>query len=325
MRKERTTLIVSAAMTMVMTAMTGMTAFAGDAGWRFEGKNYNGTPKWTYYIDENGTNTYEMGWHWIDDDGDGIGERYSFGGRYIAINGALGTNDKGQYVQNGEILTVNMDEFNKKFHLPAPTSEQIVHDFSHFDAPLESTNYFFIDESLPEQESGLTNIYFSPQHALGAYSRYGGWLAIPVEYPGTKYCDISYVLVAVKALDAPDRVFATYQEAKDDYSAKPYTEEEEARKLYMYRNTTTPDGYYVNQYGLMTKDGKVVIHYSGCIMQSSWGEGRIGGSWVGWMHPFGTQPFAHKTYWEKEVDRKNELTYAFGVCAGLPESESGTY
>lgn len=330
MRKKALTIVAAGAMTMTMSII----AFAGNVGWRYEESDDYGQKRWAYYINESDTDAYRGGWHWIDDNGDGIGERYSFGygngGKYISINGELGTNSKGQYVQNGEVLTVNMDEFNSKFHLPNPTSEQIVHDFSHFDAPLESTNYFFIDESRPEQESGLTNIYFSPQLALGAYCRYGGWLTIPVEYPGTIYDDISYVLVAVKPLDAPDKVFATYQEAKADAAANPYTEEEKARKLYLYRNTTTPDGFYVNQYGLMTKDGKVVVHNSGCTMQSSWGTGRISGSWIGWMHPFGTQPFAHLFYLTDEYiakgyDFKNERTYAFGVCAGLPESESGTY
>lgn len=322
-----------AAMLLALSAAMSTTAFA--AGWEevtIYGRFQDGSNQSWVYSNEAGV--YYRSLQWVDGNGDGIAERYDFSrsredcGTGLAVrrnekwkkwsndsSGEYSFNDDGQLELNGKLLTMEMEKYNQRFSLANPTSEQIVHDLTDFTLPYESTDYFLIDETRPEVESGLTNIYFNPKYAM-YYDRYGGWYAIPVDYPGAvATVDFPYVFVAVKPLDAPDKVFKHYNDAIEDYNARPYTEAEEARKQYIYRNTTTPDGYYVNQYGLMTKDGKVVVHEGYCHMSSSWGTGYIGTHDIGWIHPFGTQPFEH--YIGDGVTPE----YAFGDCVGLPEAE----
>ena len=186
------------------------------------------TSGWRY---QNNDNSYATnGWQWIDGNNDGVAECYYFDANgYMLANT---TTPDGYTVDGNGAWTVNGiiqtkgAQNTQSQNTDAPTSQEIV-DYLWHDTKGRS-NRLVIDGSRPESTSGATNI---------KYNRYGfnnGWVWHPYNVysgSGTLNCALAF--------------------------------NEEG---YLLVNTTTPDGHYVNEYGVLEINGQEITHNEGCRM-----------------------------------------------------------
>ena len=227
MRKKFITLLTAAALSAAMS----VTAFA--AGWQ---QNATG---WWYGTNADNSQWYSNGWQWIDGNNDGTAECYFFDQNgYMAANtttpDGYQVNENGAWVENGAVQTKAVSQTGGNGQVngrQTHTSQEIV---NHLTAQREDKlkNYmqetvYKIDASRPENNNGVSNIRL---YDGKSYLNNGWALEIYADKGGRpSYCFI-----------------ATDPEG------------------YMYVNTTTPDGYYVNEWGQLEIDGQVVKHVQGC-------------------------------------------------------------
>lgn len=216
--------------TMMMAAMMvmamTMTSFA--AGWQ---QNENG---WWYATNDDGTAWYANEWQWIDGNGDGVAESY-----YFDQNGYLLTNTTtpdgytvnadGAWTKDGVVQTQGtVSGAEAEAH---PTSQEILNRLSQYEnGTYDKTPRFTIDTSRPAVSSGVTNIKYTDIMFSDAFS---GWLWH--DFRNNK----GLLDLCAVALDADG---------------------------YLYVNTTTPDGYYVNEYGFLEVNGIEVTHNRNCCL-----------------------------------------------------------
>ncbi|MFR1834201.1 MAG: hypothetical protein ACLSX5_13750 [Lachnospiraceae bacterium] len=221
MKKKWIALALSAA----LTAVNGMTAFAGQ--WETAGAN------WKYKNDDGtySTNT----WQWIDGNNDGVAECYYFDANgYMLVNtttpDGYTVDGNGAWIVNGTVQTQGMGQGqNQNQNTDAPSSQEIV-DYLWHDILERGYHRLVIDTSRPESTSGATNIRYN----LNGIDFRNGWVWHPYNiYSGGSSLDC----------------------------ALAFNEEG-----YLLVNTTTPDGHYVNEYGVMEINGQEVTHNSGCRM-----------------------------------------------------------
>lgn len=96
--------MMTAAVALMMAAAMNMTAFAGEVGWTHDNKG------WWYGTDEIGAQRYNDGWHWLDDNKDGLSECYYFGADgYMLANtttpDGYAVNADGAWTVNGIVQT----------------------------------------------------------------------------------------------------------------------------------------------------------------------------------------------------------------------------
>lgn len=207
---------IALALSVALTAVNGMTAFAGQ--WETAGAD------WKYKNDDGtySTNT----WQWID------GKSYYFGSDSImakntTIDGYT-LNADGQWTVDGVVQTQGMGQHQMQ-NTDAPSSQEIV-DYLWHDMIWNRENRLVIDSSRPESTSGATNIRYN----LNGIDFRNGWVWHPYNvYSGGRSLDCAIA----------------------------FNEEG-----YLLVNTTTPDGHYVNEYGVMEINGQEVTHNSRCRM-----------------------------------------------------------
>ena len=169
-------------------------------------------------------------WQWIDGNGDGVAESYYFGpDGYMYANATTPdgytVNADGAWTVNGVVQTQGTQQ-NQPVNTSAPTSEEIIDYLSN-----DKTGWagsLEIDYSKPESISGATNIH----HVLSGITNC--W------YP---YC---------------------YYRASQSQNSSAYCFIAFDENGYMLVNTTTPDGYYVNEYGMLEINGVPVVHTDTC-------------------------------------------------------------
>ena len=180
---------------------------------------------------QNDDGTYPTNtWQWLDGNGDGVAECYYFDGNgYMLANtttpDGYQVNIDGAWTVNGVVQTQRTQQ-NQPVNTSAPTSEEIM-DYLNNDKT-GWAGALEIDYSKPESTSGATNIH----HVLNGitncwypYSYYGASLS----QNASAYC------------------FLAFNE-----------------NGYLLVNTTTPDGYYVNEYGMLEINGVPVVHTDAC-------------------------------------------------------------
>ena len=219
--------LTAAALTAALTLGSSMTVLA--AGWQ---QNSTG---WWY---QNNDNSYPTnGWQWIDGNNDGTAECYYFDANgYMLVNtttpDGYTVDGNGAWIVNGVVQTQGMGQGQNQSqnqNTDAPSSQEIV-DYLWHDMIWNRENRLVIDSSRPESTSGATNIRYN----LNGIDFRNGWVWHPYNvYSGGSSLDC----------------------------ALAFNEEG-----YLLVNTTTPDGHYVNEYGVMEINGQEVTHRSKCRM-----------------------------------------------------------
>lgn len=185
---------------------------------------------WWYGTNTDNSTWHSNGWQWIDGNGDGVSECYYFDANgYMLANTT--TPDGYQVGADGAWLVNGVVQTQgvqntQMQNTDAPSSEEIINYLWHDTKGRD--NRLIIDHSRPESTSGATNI---------KYNRVGfnnGWIWHPYNVysgSGTLNCALAF--------------------------------NEEG---YLLVNTTTPDGHYVNEYGVLEINGQEVTHTDGCRM-----------------------------------------------------------
>ena len=211
-------------MAVLTTAMVLGSTMTSFAGWQ------SGMNGWWWQNDD-GT-WPSNSWQWLDGNGDGVAECYYFDGNgYMLANtttpDGYQVNADGAWVVNGAIQTQTTQQ-NQPVNSSTPTSEEII-DYLVNDKLDSTLNnpliYFKIDYNKAPAVNGATNIKY------WANSQ-NGW----VWHPYYGYSNMGVYLCAL---------------AFDENG-------------YLLVNTTTPDGYYVNEYGMLEINGIPVVHSSEC-------------------------------------------------------------
>lgn len=209
---------------VIAAAMTVGSAMTSFAGWQSDANGW-------WWQNEDGSYP-SNGWQWIDGNGDGVSESYYFGpDGYMYANATTPdgytVNADGAWIVNGVVQTQGTQQ-NQPVNTSAPTSEEIL-DYLVNDK-LDSTlnnplMYFKIDYNKAPSTNGATNI----RYWTGIQN---GW----VWHPYYGYSSAGVYLCAL---------------AFDENG-------------YLLVNTITPDGYYVNEYGMLEINGIPVVHTSEC-------------------------------------------------------------
>lgn len=207
-------------------AMTMGSAMTSFAGWQSDANGW-------WWQNEDGSYPSNT-WQWIDGNGDGVAECYYFDGNgYMLANtttpDGYQVNVDGAWVVNGAVQTQNNRNGTQTVtNTSAPTSEEIV-DYlvnDKLDSTLNNPSmYFKVDYNKATSTNGSTNI----KYWTGIQN---GW----VWHPYYGYSSTGVYLCAL---------------AFDENG-------------YLLVNTTTPDGYYVNEYGMLEINGIPVVHTSEC-------------------------------------------------------------
>ena len=180
---------------------------------------------------QNDDGTYPTNtWQWLDGNGDGVAECYYFDGNgYMLANtttpDGYQVNIDGAWTVNGVVQTQGTQQ-NQAENTIAPTSEEIMDYLNNDKLGRKST--LEIDYSKPESTNGATNI----RHVLNGITNC--W------YP---YCYYRHS----NGQNISAWCFIAFDE-----------------NGYLLVNTTTPDGYYVNEYGMLEINGVPVVHTDTC-------------------------------------------------------------
>lgn len=166
-------------------------------------------------------------WQWIGGNGDGVAECYYFDGNgYMLANT---TTPDGYQVNADGAWTVNgvVQTQGRQQNQPVNTSAPTSEEIIDYlsNNKLTGRVNLSIDSSKPASTSGATNIKY--RNGIG-----NGWI-----WHG----------------------YYTYANNGSYYCALAFNEEG-----YLLVNTTTPDGYYVNEYGMLEINGIPVVHTSEC-------------------------------------------------------------
>ena len=166
-------------------------------------------------------------WQWIGGNGDGVAECYYFDGNgYMLANT---TTPDGYQVNADGAWTVNgvVQTQGRQQNQPVNTSAPTSEEIIDYlsNNKLTGRVNLSIDSSKPASTSGATNIKY--RNGIG-----NGWI-----WHG----------------------YYTYANNGSYYCALAFNEEG-----YLLVTTTTPDGYYVNEYGMLEINGIPVVHTSEC-------------------------------------------------------------
>lgn len=183
---------------------------------------------WWYGTNADNTTWYSNGWQWIDGNGDGVAECYYFDGNgYIAANTT--TPDGYQVDANGAwtvngVVQTQATGAGQGGAAYTGTAKSAEEILDYLENRDDGKTVFAIDYSKEPVASGATNI-------KNKYGEVNCWEWIPCKYinGATLYCPVAF----------------------DENG-------------YLLVNTTTPDGYYVNEYGILTIDGIEVVHAGEC-------------------------------------------------------------
>lgn len=239
-------------------------------------------------------------WKWLDGNKDGVSECY-----YFDANGYMLTstttpdgytvNADGQWVENGTVKTQGTTTSSSR-----PSAEEI---FAHIyryrlesDSTLLDRLMTLVDTSKPAWDNGVTNIHLSDGIGSRWTNTHGGWY-----YVGYDNIDVHAIAL------------------NDDG--------------YLLADTTTPDGFYVNKYGILEIDGREVAHSEECLYAASstpvadknhvdpnqyrYQDIGIGHSWKLSSFSFGNLIYNHFHGYDEEhggVDSTIESWNDFGVC-----------
>ena len=184
-------------------------------------------------------------WQWIDDNLDGIAECYYFDDsgnmlRSTTTPDGYKVNSDGQW-HNDYYVYTKSSVLEEMAENPNPTSEDIVKYLSVVTDNVITSNrrngYNYtkdlykqleVDYSKEPSTSGVTNVKIK---RVNDYISTSGWYYLPF------YSDSFVTDVCLVAFDEGG---------------------------YLYVNSTTPDGLYVNEYGMLEVDGRPVIHTTEC-------------------------------------------------------------
>ena len=168
-------------------------------------------------------------WQWIEGNGDGVAECYYFRpDEYMLSNtttpDGYTVNADGAWTVNGAVQT-QVNNQNPSTNTNAPTSEEIM-DYLNNDKT-GWTGALKIDYSKPESTSGSTNI---------------------LTINNVKNCWRPYC----------------YYRQSNSPNASAWCFLAFDENGYLLVNTTTSDGYYVNEYGMLEINGVPVVHTDAC-------------------------------------------------------------
>lgn len=219
---------------VILASSMSMTSFAGQ--WQQD------TTGWWYQNDDG--SYFNGGWQWIE------GKCYYFTPEgYCLINtttpDGYTVDGSGAWIVNGAVQKQEMDTITSK-HIP--TSEEIVAHLSVVtDAEIDLMNknnilngrepsytkeslvFLEVDYEKEPVISGITNVRLKGKNMWKEYPT--GW------YWQMYYRDVRGYFLCALAID---------------------------ENGYLYVNTTTPDGFYVNEYGMLEIDGRTVVHTDDC-------------------------------------------------------------
>lgn len=277
--------------------------------------NAHGERKTRWVYGGNFDNPYAISkWEWIDEDNDGIAKNYYFDERGFLLLDTMTpdgftVNEEGEWTVDGVVQTKQLSigniDWTENGDGGTPTSAMILNALTitgRNDKGKADTS-LMIDTNRAEVSSGVTNIYLSPDTFWQKNGR-NGWI---------------YQKCKVK----PD--------LQDNYYAVIAVNEEG----YLYVNTTTPDGYTVNAYGMLTIDGEPVLHTEDCRGFPVWSEfidstgktfdknhGDLSlispwqyyhSQWMESFMPFGNLVYEHVSYrFSHKPYAISENTYCFG-------------
>ena len=168
-------------------------------------------------------------WQWLDGNGDGVAECYYFDGNgYMLANtttpDGYQVNIDGAWTVNGVVQTQGTQQ-NQPVNTSAPTSEEIIDYLNNSFSGW--TGSLEIDYSKSESTSGATNIHMINN----------------VKNCWRPYC---------------------YYRQSDSPNASAWCFLAFDENGYLLINTITPDGYYVNEYGMLEINGVPVVHTDAC-------------------------------------------------------------
>ena len=182
---------------------------------------------WKY--EKSDGNEIKNTWEWIDGDQDGSAECYYFASDGYMIADCITPDGycvgtDGAWEIDGEIQRKRLSDFKR-----APSSQEIYNYLERRDTDWTS---LFIDKTRPEVTSGATNIYLKKVVSNEQDTFFNnGWVWQLYKTVGSTrfYCPLAF--------------------------------DEDG---YLLVNTITPDGYYVDEYGILNIDGQQVYHSDLC-------------------------------------------------------------